>query len=99
MENTDQALQQKERSIGLISTLNDPEQYRNVERSLTLDKVISSAIPLSVLEKNTSRKDVLIALDKAVTRLAATLNLNNNLNDFQIRIIVEDLYDKYPSET
>lgn len=93
------ALQLKERSIGLISTLSDPEQYRDVERGLSIDKVISSAIPISVLEKNTSRKEVLIALDRAVTRLAASLNLNNNLNDFQIRVIVEDLYDKYPNET
>lgn len=70
-----------------------------MERGLSIDKVISSAIPISVLEKNTSRKEVLIALDRAVVMLAASLNLNNNLNDFQIGIIVEDLYDKFPNET
>lgn len=93
------ALQLKERSIGLINTISDPDKYRDVERGLSIEKVISSAIPISILEKNTSRKEVLIALDRAVVMLAASLNLNNNLNDFQIGIIVEDLYDKYPNET
>lgn len=99
MENKNQDLQLRAHSTGLIATINDPEQYRDVERGLSLSKVVSSSIPISVLEKNTSRKEVLKALDGMVTRLAASINLNNNLNDFQIKVIVEDLYDRYHNES
>lgn len=38
-------------------------------------------------------------MDIALTKLAALINVNQNLHDGQIKIIVEDLLDKYPNES
>lgn len=93
------ALQLKERSTGLIAILTDPEESRKLERSLTLHKVIKEAIPISEVQRYVGMREIAIAIDIQLTRLVASLNFANTLNDRQIKIIVEDLIDKYPNES
>jgi len=90
-------LQQKERYTGLIATLTT--DAGQVERGLTIDKIIEKGTPLSVLMRMTERKTVKQILDLQLTKLAASFNLNLTLKDYQISQIIEDLIEKYPNET
>lgn len=92
-------LRQRERSTALIAILTDQDKAREFERSLTLSKIIEEAIPISVLRKTVGLREIAQALDVQLTKLAASVNVSQNLNDSQIKIIVEDLLDKYPNET
>lgn len=93
------ALQLRERSTALIATLTDPDKAREFERSLTLAKVLESAIPISVLKASVGFREIAQALDVQLTKLVANVNVSQNLNDSQIKTVVEDLLDKYPNET
>lgn len=96
------ALRQKERATGLIAILTNTEDLtpaKDFERSLTIQKVIESAVPISVMKKDVGHRAIAQALDIQLTKLVANLNLKWNLNDFQIQQIVEDLIDKYPNES
>lgn len=70
-----------------------------MERSLTIEKIINNAIPISALKQTLPFRDIAQALDIQLTRLVASLNLKYNLRDEQIKTIVEDLLDKYPHES
>lgn len=76
-----------------------PDKVREIERSLTIEKIIDNAMPICVLAKNSSLVEVHQALDIQLTKLVASLNLKWNLTDNQIKTIVEDLIDKYKNES
>lgn len=75
------------------------ETSRDFERNLTMEKIIRDAIPMIELKRVVGSRQVAIALDIQLTRLVSNLNLKWNINDIQIKTIVEDLLDKYPNET
>lgn len=52
-----------------------------------------------MLNKTVGSRAVAQAIDIALTKLVANVNVSQNLNDGQIKIIVEDLLDKYPNES
>lgn len=54
---------------------------------------------MSVLEKHVDRKSIKQAIDIQVVKLAKNLNLGYTLNDSQVKRIVEDLVDKYRTES
>lgn len=89
----------KERSTGLIATVNNSTEFVKLERSLTINKIIETALPISVVKKNVPEGDIEISIDIALTRLVESLNLKWNLTGGQTKTIVEDLVDKYPNET
>lgn len=99
METEKQKLQLRERSTGLIATLTDRDKAREYERALTIHKAVSDGVPISVLKQAVGGRQIAQALDIQLTRLVAALNLKWSLNDSQIKIVVEDLLDKYPNET
>lgn len=99
METEKQKLQLKERSTGLIATLTDRDRAREYERALTIHKAVSDGVPISVLKQAVGGRQIAQALDIQLTRLVKALNLKWSLNDSQIKIVVEDLLDKYPNET
>lgn len=99
MSTENNALQVKERSIDLIAIMTEAETSRDYERSLTMQKIITSAIPMAELRRVVGSRQVAIALDVQLTRLVGNLNLKWSLNDGQIKTIVEDLLDKYPNES
>jgi hypothetical protein len=70
-----------------------------IEKDLTIEKIIETAKPISVLVRESDKATVKQALDLLVIRLSASFNMNLNLKDFQIKIIVEDLIEKYPNES
>lgn len=69
------------------------------ERSLSIDKIIETGIPISVLHREVGKKEVKAALDVLLVRLVKSLNLKWNIEDDQVKYIVQDLIDKYPNET
>lgn len=94
-----QELQRKERSNALIAILSEPEKAREFERSLTLSKIVETALPLCEVMRNTSSRLVAQSIDAALVKLVTSVNVSQNLNDIQIQTIVEDLIDKYPNES
>ncbi|MES1181853.1 MAG: hypothetical protein ABUL44_03570 [Flavobacterium sp.] len=92
-------LQRKEHLTGLIAILTDKEKSKEFERSLTIQKIVSDAMPLCELRRTIGNKPVAQAIDIQLTRLVASMNLKWNLSDSQIQQIVEDLMDKFPNET
>lgn len=94
-----QALQLKEQSTALIATLIDPARAREFERGLTISVAVDSGIPLSEIVRETGFKSVAQVLDIHLTRLVAQFNLNNNIQDHQVKTIVEDLMEKFPNES
>jgi hypothetical protein len=92
-------LQLQERSQGLIATLTDQDKAREHERKLTMQSAIENGVPVNVLKQAVGGRAVSVALDIQLTRLVGNLNLKWNLNDVQIKTIVEDLLDKYPGES
>lgn len=99
MESSKTELQLREHSTGLIVTLTNPDTARDFERSLTIAKVIASAVPMSEIIRVVGSRQVAIALDIQLTRLIASLNLKWNITDAQIKTIVEDIMDKFPNES
>lgn len=89
----------REQSTALIAILTDREKTRDLEKSLTIEKIVDKAIPISVLKVAIGRRDIAIAMDVNLTMLVGSLNLKWNMNDSQIKILVEDLIDKYPNES
>lgn len=92
-------LQHREHLTGLIATLTDVEASREFERNLTIGKIVDSALPISELQRYVGARNVAIALDVQLTRLVASLNLKWNVNDSQIRDIVQDLIEEFPHES
>lgn len=86
-------------STGLIAIATDPDKMRNLEKSLTIQKIVDNAIPISDIVKTEGAKAVAMTIDIQLTKLVASLNLKWNLNDNQIKTIVEDLMCEYPNET
>lgn len=97
MENNQ--LQRKEHLTGLIATLTSVETSREFERQLTIDKVVEHALPLCELKHHVGHRSVAIALDVQLTRLVGSLNLKWNVNDSQIKDIVQDLIEEFPNES
>lgn len=97
MENNQ--LQRKEHLTGLIATLTNVETSRDFERQLTIDKVVEHALPLCELKHHVGHRSVAIALDVQLTRLVGSLNLKWNVNDSQIKDIVQDLIEEFPNES
>lgn len=95
----EQALQLQARSKDLIVTLSDPEKFREVERSLTIQKIVDNSVSMRDVIELTSFRAVAQTLDIALTKLVASVNVSQNLNDSQIKVIVEDLMDKYKNES
>lgn len=93
------ALQRKERSNALIAIVTNPDRLRDMERGLTIKKIITEALPICELKREVPFHEIALALDIQLTRLVASLNLKWNLNDEQVKTIVEDLIDKYPNES
>ena len=89
----------RQHSTGLIATVSDPDKAREFERSLTVQKIVETAIPISIVLKNTNPGDLERTLDIQLTRLVESLNLKWNLSPGQIKTIVEDLIDKYKNES
>ncbi len=89
----------KRHSTGLIATVSDPVKFRELERSLTVEKIVETALPMSVVMQNVSPGDLERSLDIQLTKLVENLNLKWNLTPPQIKTIVEDLIDKYKSES
>lgn len=75
------------------------ETSRDFERNLTIQKIIHDAVPMIEMKRCVGSRQVAIALDVQLTRLVSNLNLKWNINDTQIKTIVEDLMDKYPNES
>ncbi len=96
-EKTD--LRLREHWTGLIATLTDAEKCRELERTLTVKKVVESALPLAELKRVIGAKGIAQAIDIQLTKLVASLNVKWNLNEHQIKTIIEDLMDKFPNET
>lgn len=94
-----QELQRKEHATALIVTLTNADQAREIERGLTINKVVDSGVPVSEIVRETGFKSVARVVDIHLTRCVAQFNRNNNLNDAQIKTLVEDLIDKYPAES
>jgi hypothetical protein len=84
---------------GLIAIVTDSNEVRTFEKKLTIQSIIKNSVPLNVLKQSVGGRQVSMALDVQLTRLVANLNLKWNLNDEQIKTIVEDLIDKYPGES
>ena len=97
MENNQ--LQHREHLTGLIATLTSVEASREFERNLTIAKIVESALPMSELKRHVGHRNVAIALDVQLTRLVASLNLKWNVNDSQIKDIVQDLIEEFPHES
>lgn len=89
----------KQHSTGLIATVSDPVKVRELEKSLTISKIVDTAIPMSIVSRNVSPGDLERSLDIQLTRLVQSLNLKWNIEPPQIKLIVEDLIDKYKHET
>lgn len=92
-------LLQKAHSAGLIATLIDATQAREFERTLTIKKIVTSSLPICEMVRYVGMRQIAIALDIQLTRLVASLNNKWNIAETQIKIIVEDLIDKYPNES
>lgn len=76
------------------------DKSREFERGLSIQKIIDNSVPVREIVRATgSIKPVAQALDIALTKLVGSINVNQNLNDSQIKVIVEDLLDKYPNES
>jgi hypothetical protein len=100
MEKTENlALQHKEQSTGLIAILTNQDTARQLEKGLTIEKIVDKGIPICEVARFAGTRQVAIAIDIQLTRLVANLNLKWSLNDAQIKTIVEDLIEKYPNET
>ncbi len=89
----------RQHSTGLIATVSDPVKVRELERSLTITKILDTAVPMSIVSKNVNPGDLERSLDIQLTRLVQSLNLKWNIEPLQIKLIVEDLIDKYRHET
>jgi hypothetical protein len=72
---------------------------RTFERGLTIASILDQGIPLREIVEQTGFKSVAQVLDLHLTRLVAQFNLNNNIQDHQIKTIVEDLIEKFPNES
>lgn len=94
-----QELQLKEHATGLIVTLSNADTAREFERGLTIAKIVNESLPLVEMMRVTSSKEVARTIDVALTKLVASVNVGNNISDYQIKEIVEDLIDKYQHET
>lgn len=92
-------LQLNEQSSVLMATVSSPEKFSKFEKWLNVRAIIETAYPISELKRVLPQGDVEVAIDTALTKLVGSLNLKWNLNDSQIKQIVEDLVDKYPHET
>lgn len=79
--------------------MTDPERSRELERRLTIQKIVDDSLPISELQRTVGNREVAQALDIQLTRLVGSLNLKWNLSDSQIKTIVEDLLDKYKNES
>lgn len=97
MENHE--LQRKEHLTGLIATLTNSDSARQFEKGITIKNIIDNAIPIREVIKAMGLVNVARALDIQLTRLVANLNLKWNLNDLQIKTIVEDLIEKFQNES
>lgn len=76
------------------------DKSREFERGLSIQKIIDNSVPVREIVRATgSIKPIAQALDIALTKLVQSININQNLNDSQIKVIVEDLLDKYPNES
>lgn len=92
-------LQWKAQSTALIATLTDAQKSREFERTLTVKKIVDNALPITEMHRHVGARAIAVAIDIALTRLVASLNLKWNINDNQVKIIVEDLIDKYENES
>lgn len=66
---------------------------------MTIQKIINDAVPIRELQRVVGLRSLAIALDIQIVRLVASLNIKETLNDYQVKILVEDLLDKYPNES
>lgn len=60
---------------------------------------MDNSVSLNDVIELTSFTDVARTIDIALTKLVASVNVSQNLNDSQIKTIVEDLIDKYKNES
>lgn len=72
-----------------------------MERGLTIERVIDTGTPISVMIRTTGALGVKQSLDILITRLLHSFNLNLTINEksIQIPMIVNDLIERYPNET
>lgn len=94
-----QELQRKERATGLIATLSNADTAREFERGLSIRHILDVGLPLTEIVRLSASKSVAQTIDIALTKLARAINITNNLNDAQIKTIVEDLMDRYKTES
>jgi hypothetical protein len=97
-------LQLKAQSTDLALTLTTEKIDRwvtKIEKGLSLESIVESAKPISTLVRTEalSKIEVKQILDIHLTKLASSFNMNLNLKDHQIKVIVEDLLEKYSDES
>lgn len=92
-------LRNKNLSTGLIHILTaDVDATIKAESGLTTRNVIG-CLPLAYHIKQQGNKLVSQALDIQLTRLAASVNVKHNLTSLQIKQIVNDIIEMYPTES
>ncbi len=92
-------LRNKEHASVLMATITREETRETFMRSLTVEKIVDNAQPISQLEKYVERREIKAVIDMHLTALVKSLNLKWTLSDQQIKPIVEDLLYKYPNES
>jgi len=84
---------------GLIAIISKSDTYRQYERGLTTQKAVEVGIPLRELAKHVEANEIAAAIDIQLTSMVLNLNLKWSLNDYQLKILVEDLIEKYKNES
>lgn len=71
-----------------------------LEKGLSLRKAVKDGIPMSeMIVLGVEPKRIKQALDLQIMRLSKLMNVKNNLNDMQVKQMVEDIMERYPHET
>lgn len=89
----------RQRSTDLIATVSNFETYTSLERSLSVKKIIETALPISEIKRSLPPGEIEKSIDIALTRLVESLNLKYTMNGNQIKILVEDLVDRFKNES
>lgn len=93
------ALQQKEHAQTLLATITTEATKDKFIRSLTIEKIVDNAQPISQMEKYVERREIKAVLHLHICSFVKSLNLKWTLSDEQVNPIVEDLLYKYPNES
>lgn len=100
MEQKHSLAETQQKSVGIA--IKNPsfflENLPEVERSIEIGTCVQGKT-LKALERDNLGKELKVALDMQILRLASSLNLNRNISESQVKTIVCDLIELYPHET